>query len=222
MDYSALLFGLFKEIRANKQYKIIGMPISIFAFIAVLPFIVMAAFTSLYYLVLAFFFNGIASAVKYLEKWVEEKKKDIHPATEAVLFFVTMPTIFFFNVLLSGFAVFFYFVWFVLQCFTYIATLGGIKWQPFIMDARFDDNLVATTKPSSAITFAVVDFVLLLFAIISFATVGYDYDLGFISTLFNYGYIIYTIAGVCSIFKKAPAIEPEETIEELPEPETIA
>ena len=221
MNYTSLFLGLMGEIKANKQYNVIGKPLNIFAFIAVLPFTILAAFASLYYLVCAFFFNGIASAVKYLEKWVEEKKKDVHPATEAVLFFVTMPTIFFFNVLLSGFAVFFYFIWFVLQCFTYIATLGGIKWQPFIMEAKFDDNLVATTKQSSATTFAIVDAILLVGAIVSFSVVGYDDNLGFISTLFNLGYFVYTLAGVCSIFKKEPYTEPEETTEEAPAETTV-
>jgi hypothetical protein len=43
-------------------------------------------------------------------------------------------------VALSFNAIAFYFQWFGIQIVAYILTLGGIKWQPFITEATFDEE----------------------------------------------------------------------------------
>ena len=168
MNYSTLLKNLLSEVKTMEQYKQMKKPFNSLAFIAVLPFVIASAINSVFYIVFDFLFNGIASCARYLEKWVDEKRQSVHPATEAVLFFITMPTIFFFNVLLSGFALFYYFTWFVLQINLFIATLGGTRWQPYIANAEFDkeNSLVITTNDMAAHVFSAVAFGLLIVFII--------------------------------------------------------
>ena len=139
MDYLALIKGLLGEVSSSKRIAKLGTPVKILAFIGLLPFIIGSAFAILGYVCLTFFYKIVSASVDYLEKWVDRKKADVRQATEAVLYFVTMPWIFFCNVLLSFASVLYCLSWFFIQCFTYLASLGGIKWQPFIMDAKFDE-----------------------------------------------------------------------------------
>ncbi|MBQ8719710.1 MAG: hypothetical protein IJY65_01615 [Clostridia bacterium] len=198
MNYSTLLKNLLAEVKSLNRYKEIKKPFNILAFIAVFPFVTASFFISVFYIIFDFIFNGIASCARYLEKWVDEKKKDIHPASEAVLFFITMPTIFFFNVLLSGFALFYYFTWFVLQINLFIATLGGTRWQPYISNAEFakENEFVIETSEMASLVFSVVAFGLfVIFVIISV----FNLELGAtLIALYNLGILI----SVPLIFKK--------------------
>ena len=197
MNYSALFKGLISEAKTRKQYEAIPMPYRALAFIGVLPFILSALINLLFYIVFDFIFNGLASSTRYLENWVDEKKKGVNHATEAVLFFVTMPTIFFFNVLLSGFALLYYFIWFFLQVDLFVATLGGTRWQPYISNAKFDDedDYVVKTNGAAAIIFSVASFSLVALAII---LAIFDYPVAI------YGSLL-TMIAVPLIFKKGKA-----------------
>ena len=208
MNYSTLLKNLLAEVKSLNQYKEIKKPFNVLAFIAVLPFTIASFFISLFYIIFDFLFNGIASCARYLEKWVDEKKKDIHPASEAVLFFITMPTIFFFNVLLSGFALFYYFTWFVLQVNLFVATLGGTRWQPYIANAEFgEEDLVVTTNEATSGIFAIASFSLFILTLIMFILAP---ELG--ATLFSI-YEIGILVAVPLIFKKAQQAEEAKEIE---------
>ena len=197
MHYSKLFKGLISEVKTRKQYDAIPNPYRVLAFIGVLPFILSALINFLFYIVFDFIFNGLASSTRYLENWVDEKKKGVNHATEAVLFFVTMPTIFFFNVLLSGFALLYYFIWFFLQVDLFVATLGGTRWQPYISSAKFDDedDYVVKTNGAAAIIFSVASFSLVALAII---LAIFDYPTAISGSLL-------TMIAVPLIFKKGKA-----------------
>ncbi|MBQ8381481.1 MAG: hypothetical protein IJY18_06265 [Clostridia bacterium] len=219
MNYLELIKGLRSEAMEKLQYKKLAMPYSIFAFIAVLPFVVSAFLTMVLYYVLAFLYNCFASAVTYLEGWLKENKKDVQHATEAVLYFVTVPFIFFCHVLLSVFAIFFYFTWFSAQCSFFIATLGGTRWQPFINTASYSaDNkkLYARANATASLVFSLVSFV--LYAVITVLTViglfgGLDYDVMENLPVLHILYQIGLGIAVPIIFKKSDTPDEEKTEE---------
>ena len=160
MDYLSHVKSLREEALAGIQNKNMKAPFNVFAFIIMLPYIIGAFCQFVSFYILVFFYNGVAAAADFLENWVEKKKKNIHPATEAVLYFVTMPFIFLCQCFLSMFSIFFYFSWFTLQINCYIATLGGTRWQPFLYHATFGDEapkFYASTKTGAYSAFVIVN-----------------------------------------------------------------
>lgn len=139
MDYFALLKGLSKEVKENSKLKKMNIVVRIILTIIFIPLFVSFFFAKLGFWFTIFFFKMIASPAEYLGKWLDSQKDGIQHATQAVLYFVCLPTIFGLQVLLSFNALSFYMQWFGLQITAFILTLGGSKWQPFITEASFED-----------------------------------------------------------------------------------
>ena len=206
MNYSKLLKGLVKEVFSFKQYGEFGMAGKVFAFVAVLPFIVLSTFALVFYVVTDFIYNVFASAVKYLECWVDDRKKGISPITEAVLFLVSMPWIFFCHVFLSFGAVFFYLIWFVAQCGLYTATLGGITWQPYINSATYEDAVEWEPDNNDTACSAVVMLsfgMMALYLLLSFVyRVTDNYDLNTVANNIILIQMLFTVVVFPIVFKK--------------------
>ncbi len=159
MNYSLYFKSLINEALSCKQYKKLNIAFKIFGFIGVFPFIAISAILSIIYNISVFFFNLGAIGVDYLENWLKNAKKDVKTPTEPVIYFLTIPTIFTMHVLLSLFSGSFFFLWFLMQCFFYIATLGGIRWQPYITKIDLDENhenYVATTNRTGGGILAII------------------------------------------------------------------
>ncbi len=137
MNYSAIIKKFAQEALSYKQYKRLPTAVAVLAVIATLPFLLLAALTFVFFHCYNFFYNLISSSVSYLEAWLRRERQNVHPATEAVLYLVATPFIFFIRVILSGFAAGFFFLWFGLQCYSYVFTLGGVRFQPYINSATF-------------------------------------------------------------------------------------
>ena len=150
MNYSLLLGKIKKEIFEAFQYTDLVTPIKILAFIAMFPFWVLTVSMLIVNYIYLFSYKCVASASDYLECWLQDNRKGMHPATEAVLYFVAMPFIFMLRCVLSFFSITFFILWFTLNCCAYIATLGSIEWRPFISEV--DVNSSVSYKPSSSRT----------------------------------------------------------------------
>lgn len=218
MNYFALLKGFCKEAFDLKQYKHLGPIFGTIAFIAVLPFVITSISLMLTIVVLGFVYNALESSVRFLESWLEEQKKSVRHATEAVLYFICMPWIFFCMALLSSFAMIFYFLWFSLQVSAFIATLGGISWQPFITYASYSANKkwrVTTNSIASIITvIALFVFFIVYIILYSIGMSDYDEDLILVSMIIDFVYALGAYIAVPLIFKKVVISEDKETSEE--------
>ena len=132
MDYALLQKELAREALSRKQYKNLHPIFRILSFIGVLPFIGISALLFVCYSIFVFFFKLFSSGACYLEEWVNKTKEGASAPAEAVIYLVTTPIIFMWHVALSILSLNFFILWFCLQSSLYIATLGGIKWQPYI------------------------------------------------------------------------------------------
>ncbi len=74
----------------------------------------------------------------HLQRWLDSKKDGVEHATQVVIYFVCLPTIFSQQILLAFASFAFYFQWFGLVLGAYIMTLGAVRWQPVITEATFD------------------------------------------------------------------------------------
>lgn len=224
MNYGALIKGLREEIKTGHQYKNLGSPYSALAFIAMLPFIIVTVSMFIGMYCLLFLYNAFLSGTQYLESWLDTNKKNLHPATEAVLYFCTIPTIFAMRVALSVFSLFFYFSWFNLMCSTYVSTLGGVRWQPFVSEATYDGvKFGPNTNETAAKAFAIIAFILLALCVLMFLIASGVDDRRDSLQISTVGFVIFAIdaafvnISVPAIFKKKISSAEEEDFEELPE-----
>ena len=228
MNYSALQKNLFSEVFSGKQYALLPPAIRVLAFIGMLPFIIIAFSYTISYAIYNFIFNVLSAGVAYLENWVHEERRSVKPATEAVLYFITAPTIFFMQVLLSLFAIAFFFIWFFLQCVLYIATLGGIRFQPYINHASFGkvtDGFTASSNPVALLVVSVIAFSLYaLYFIFIFAALLGAYDLGAVAVVIYIFYLLFVLIAIPVCARKKAGTDADASSydeEELELPEVV-
>lgn len=140
MNYSKLINSLTAEMKKGVQYARLPKLVKIFMIVAVAPLIVSFVVSKFIYWVTLFFFKMISSPAEQLHNWIRKQKDELQHATQAVLYFVCLPAVFGLQLLLSFSALAFFFQWFLLMVQGYVLTLGGIKWQPFITEASFDEE----------------------------------------------------------------------------------
>ena len=140
MDYLKLLTGLKNEFfAANKEkYGSLNIILRLLFTIIFIPLRIGFFFARLGYWFTWFFFKCFATPVDYLQAWLKKQQEGIHPASQAVLYFCCIPTIFAQHILLAFAAFSFFFQWFGLMLSAYIMTLGAVRWQPVISEAQFD------------------------------------------------------------------------------------
>ena len=220
MNYISLLKSLFAEVKLSIQHRNLGTALNILVTVALIPYYLLLALYMLTYLVLTFFYNACASAVNALECWVDERKKDLHPAGEAVFIFCTTPFIFLCNILLSIFAVWYYFLWFFMQATAFFATSGSTEWRPFIHNAHKNlektTDWKITTKPLAALIFVIAALVLFAVSAILFLVYFAGEDVYTAYSAFSLLYNLLVLIATPLIFKKTVATDDEEKAEEAP------
>jgi hypothetical protein len=142
MDYLKLLSNLKKEWKeaGKTRYESLHIALRIIFTIIFIPLRVGFFFSRIFYWLTWFFFKAISAPVDYLQNWLNTQKEGVQHATQAVLYFVCIPTIFMQQVTLAFNAFSFFFQWFGLMIQAYILTLGAVRWQPVISNATFDDE----------------------------------------------------------------------------------
>lgn len=138
MDYHAPIKGLIKEARESTRIKEMSLVARIIVTILLVPFIILAFLNIVYYYITLFFFKAFTSPIQYLHNIVKEEAKDVKHATQFAIYWLTFPYIFFMYVIQSFTAFSFFFIWFNCMLSTYIATLGGVRFQPFLLDVKYD------------------------------------------------------------------------------------
>lgn len=162
MNYSALLHGLIAEMKQGTQYKRIPQPFNVLLIIGMIPVILVFIAQAIAYRVQVFFFKALSAPAEYLHKWLRGQKDEVGNLTQAVMYFVCLPYIFFLQTLLALASLGFFFSWFGLQVTGYLLTLGGIRFQAYISDATFDEveacEYVCNPEAQIAVIFACVVF----------------------------------------------------------------
>ena len=145
------------------------------------------------------------------------KKDDVKHATQAVVYLVSTPTIFAIRVLLSFASFFYYILWFFLMACTFILTLAGVRWQPYLTLAKFDKKYKWELNPYETITqmFTVIALCVFIVCVIIFLIAQADSSI-IHPTVSKVAWGLY-LAVVCIanpiIFKKKEAEEETEEIE---------
>ncbi len=139
MHYTTLMKGLLTQMKQGVQYKRMPTAVKVLAIIAMAPWVATFEIFGFIYRICLFVYKALAAPASHLHQWMKEQKDEIKHATQAVLYAVCLPFIFFLQIVLSLFSIVFYLVWFVYMLNGYILSFGGIKWQPSIADASYEN-----------------------------------------------------------------------------------
>lgn len=151
MDYFKLMDNFLAEVRQLRQYKRLPIIPSILIAVCMLPVMIVCFGIFIFYEILAFIHKAMATPTEVLKNYVKQERNEIGHITQAVFYLITQPWIFMCEILLSFISLIFYFVWFFFMAAAYLATLGGVKWQPFITEAKFDNCQNYTYRPSNIV-----------------------------------------------------------------------
>ena len=152
MDYLFLLNSLKKEFleSGRAQYEKLPFVGRLILTIVFIPWRIGFFFARLVYWFTWFFFKALAAPVDYLQSWLNNQTEKASNLGEAVIFLVCLPTIFYQHVLLAFNSFSFFFQWFGLMLNAYIMTLGAVRWQPVITEAKFDNKAPAADVETKA------------------------------------------------------------------------
>ena len=142
MDYLGLLKNLKKEFKTANRARYQGMNIvlRIILTLVFIPLRLSFFIGTLSYWFTWFFFKAFAAPAEYLASWYNKQKETLGDISKAFLILVCMPFIFLQQVILAFNAFSFFFQWFGLILQAYIMTLGKLRWQPVITEAKFDNE----------------------------------------------------------------------------------
>ena len=142
MNYHIQIKGLIAEAKKGLQYQRVSGAAKFFLILGMIPLIVSAFLQVCTFYVTLFFYKGFIAPLEYLHKVVKNEGQETKHATQFAIYWISWPFIFFLHVFQSLMAMTFYFQWFVLMLNVYLVTLGGVRWQPFLLDADYSSEEV--------------------------------------------------------------------------------
>ena len=140
MDYGYLIRALKDEARQNIQFSRMNKFPRFLARLITLPWLLAVMCAVLNYYVTLFFYKACLTPIQHLHNIMRKEGEVVKHGTQVVIYWIAFPIIFDLYILLSLATVAFYFQWFQVMVCMYFATLGGVKWQPFITDATFEER----------------------------------------------------------------------------------
>ena len=140
MNYGKLISALTKEMKQKKTYNRLNSVLALILKIIMIPMMIGFIFNKISFHIGIILYKAISAPCDALQMWLKKEKDGIYHATQTVLYIICMPTIFSLQVTLSFYSVMFFCQWLGLMINAYILSLGGIKWQPIVTDAVYDEE----------------------------------------------------------------------------------
>ncbi len=224
MDYSKTMRGLIAEAKKGSQYARFTSGTKACMFIGLLPFIIESIALIIVYNIINFVCKLISAPVDYLNGFLKEERDGVKHLSQAIMYAIGFPMIFLFKISLSFLACVMYLLWFYIMCLSYVTTLGAIRWQPFLFDAKYDCKEEYTYTPSAETAKAwsivqlilgiiyFVGLILVLIGPIRSYSYGYYYSIAHITVgqIFEFIYILITAICIPCIFRKKKGVTEEK------------
>lgn len=175
------LFNQFKDLVKDsllcKSYKGMTAAKRVLCIIALAPFIAVYVAMLLAYWMLAVCYRFACNQLEYVHAFIIKERAEVRHATEAVVYAIAFPWIFLMKLISSILSFALMIVHFFTSMIGYVATFGGIKFSPFILDNvdRFKSR-EAVKHSKALVTFIIIALTLLVLAIFLAPIVGEAYD----------------------------------------------
>lgn len=201
MNFFEKINLLLKEALTFKQYKRMCVFFRILVGILMFPSYIVCFSLAMEYYFLTIIHKLFSLPADILEKFYKDQSKDVHCATQAVIYFVCLPFVFMLKVLLAFLSFFLGVYYFVLTIALQIATLNGITFKPFIIEeANRDYSPLEKMPVLNGLTFVLVCYLLLIASCLAIF-VGHPVTI-IVSCVLALLYIAFLIVYPICVFKK--------------------
>ena len=136
-DFLSKMGVLLKEAFKFKKYKAMSPALAVFTGILMLPLVLASFAVTATLAVLCFAFTVLSSPLKYLHALVHEEGQTVRHLTQAIVYFISWPLVFFLYVLMSLLLLLIIPTYALLSVLLYAWSLGGFKFHLFMN--KFDD-----------------------------------------------------------------------------------
>ena len=160
------IFNKFKDLVNEsllcKSYKGMTVAKRVLCIIALAPFIAIYVGMLLMYWLIAVIYRFACNYLEYIHAFIAKERAEVRHATEAVIYLIAFPWIFALKLLSSVLALVLMIAHFFTSMIGYVATFGGIKFSPFVLD-NADRSEKKSIKHATAalVVFIVLSLVLL-------------------------------------------------------------
>lgn len=143
IKYQTLFSELFLDFFKFKRYSYFPVIIRSIVYVFMFPTYVIFAFFSIVYQVVYFFIVMFRVPADFIKQTIEENDK-YHPAVLVVVFLISYPLKFVYDISSSTLLLFLAWIFFFLQIIGFIGSLGNTNFQPYLM--RFNNPV---SKPKT-------------------------------------------------------------------------
>ena len=204
-DFLTKMGILLKEAFKFKKYKAMSPVLAVFTGILMIPLVLASFAVTAALAILCFSFNVLSSPLKYLHALVHEEGQSVKHLTQAIIYFVSWPLVFFLYVAMSLLLLLIIPTYALLSILIYTWSLGGFKFHIFmnkVEDISIDVNGRYLVLPIIfiAIGYIIVFLIPLIHGIILFADMYSKYLEEWFLQRFSSIYLNYVSVHVCFSF----------------------
>lgn len=131
IDFFNKTINLIKEAFKFKKYKAMNGFFAVVVGITMIPFVLLSFYLLLLVILETFLFKVLINLVNSLKLLVNQEGKEVHPATQFIIYLVSWPVLLALYLILSLSYVWIIIFYAILSLVTYIWTLGGFKFHLF-------------------------------------------------------------------------------------------
>ena len=143
LDFLERMSTLLKEAFKFKKYKAMHPVLAVFTGILMLPIVAVSFMVTAMLAVLGFVFAFITGPVKYLHEIVHGEGQSVKHATQAIVYLISWPFVFFCYALIAFLLVLLIPTYALLSFLCYVWSLGGFKFHLF---ANYTDDISITVE----------------------------------------------------------------------------
>ena len=162
IDYLKKMSALLQEAFKLKKYKAMPKALAVFCFILMTPIVAASFLVTAFFSFFAFAFAVISSPVKYLHEIVHVEGKEVKHATQAIVYLISWPFVFFLYALMSFLMLLLLPTYALLSFLCYVWSLGGFKFHLFPNQADDISIEVKGTYRFLPIVFLIVGGIILV------------------------------------------------------------
>ncbi len=178
MDLLDTYNSLLKESLMLKSYRHLKLWQAILVALVLLPFILSYVLIMLIYGIAAIIYKLISCPFDYLYGFVKQEGKEVNHATQAVIYIVAFPLIFFLRCIMAFMIFYMSIVHLSASLDGYVATFGGITFSPFLLNPADRSAKTVVLHSSTAVNvFIIVGIILICIALFFTPVVNWIYNL---------------------------------------------
>jgi flagellar biosynthesis protein FlhB len=168
MDLFSIYKDLVKETLLFKSLKGLTVAKRVLCIIVLSPFIALYTTMLLVYGAIVTLYRMFNGHLNSIHDFIKNERREIRHATEAVVYWIAFPWIFVCKVLLAIITFVLMFVHFSTSLVGYIATFGGIRFCPFMLEPvdRFKNKDIVKHNPKAVTIFIIIGLILLSLSVV--------------------------------------------------------